>query len=137
MENEVLEVKQALYAGMGIYKELMNSVIEVNSKKLSLEDKKYLSLYLGILNTENGISKQLKEPGFRVYKRIKYKQLTNEEYMNIYKEHFIEIFNQIDFNSIINNFEYLLSFDVVQNFNIAFRFDISELTNNSNKQMAI
>lgn len=137
MEKEILEVKQALYVGMSIYKELMNSIIEVNNKKLSLEDKKYLSLYLGLLNTENSISVKLKEPGFRVYKRIKYKQLTNEEYINIYKEYFVEIFNQIDFNSIMNCFEFLINNEVVQNINKAFRFDIDKLVNKSNKQMAI
>ena len=137
MENEVLEVKQALYAGMGIYKELMNSVIEVNSKKLSLEDKKYLSLYLGLLNTENSVSNKLKEPGFRVYKRVKFKPLTKEEYLNIYEQHFVEIFNQIDFNSITNYFYFLLDQDVVRNINRAFRFDTDNLVNNSNKQMVM
>ena len=60
-----------MICGNGAYVECEGNVLQ--DKKLSLEDKKYLSLYLGILNTENGISKQLKEPGFRVYKRIKYK----------------------------------------------------------------
>jgi len=135
MQNEILEVKQALYAGMSIYKDLINSSIEINGKKLSLEDKKYIGLYLGILNTKNSISLKLKEPGFTVYKRVRYKQLANEEYIKIYNEHFVEIFNQIDFNSILNCFEFLLNYDVVQNFNKAFRFDLTNIINKSNKTM--
>lgn len=137
MENDVFEVKQALYAGMSIYKELMSSIIEVNSKKLTLEDKKYMSLYLGLLNTENCISEKFEEPKFKVYKRVKYKKLTNEEYMNIYKEHFVEIFNQIDFNSIKNYFNFLLNHNAIQNLNNAFRFDMSGIVNESNKQMVM
>lgn len=137
MEKEILEVKQALYAGMSIYKELMNSIVEVNSKNLSLEDKKYMSLYLGLLNTENSISNKLKEPGFRVYKKLNYKQLTKEEYINIYNEHFVEIFNQIDFNSIINYFEFLLNQSIVQNINKVFRFDVDKVLNKSHKQMVM
>lgn len=135
MENEVLEVKQALYAGMSIYNDLMNSVVDVDNKKLSLEEKKYMSLYLGLLNTENSISIKLQEPKFKVYKRIKYKQLTKEEYINIYKEHFIEIFNQVDFNSVINYFNFLLNNEVVQKLNNAFRFDMNNIVNESNKKM--
>lgn len=137
MKNEILEVKQALYAGMSIYKELMNSIVEINGKKITLEDKKYMSIYLGMLNTENIISTKLKEPGYRVYKRVKYKQLTNEEYMNIYKEHFVELFNQMDFNSIVNCFNSLLDNEVIINLNNAFRFNVNKLENNSNKQMVM
>lgn len=137
MENEVLEVKQALYVGMSIYKELMNSTIEINRKKLTLEDKKYLSLYLGLINTENSISNALKDPGYRIYKRVKYKQLFNEEYINIYNEHMVEIFNQIDFNSITNYFEFLLEQEIVKSINRAFRIDVDKVMNKSNKQLVM
>ena len=96
-----------------------------------------MSLYLGFLNTQNSISNELKEPGFRVYEKIKYKKLTTQEYIDIYKDHFVEIFNQIDFNSITNYFYFLLDQDVVRNINRAFRFDTDNLVNNSNKQMVM
>lgn len=137
MKNEVLEVKEALYAGMSIYKELMNSVVEVNKKQLTLEDKKYMSLYLGLLNTDNDISNQLKDSEYRIYKKIRYNELRQEEYIKLYQEHFVEIFNQIDFNSITNYFDFLLEQEVVDNINKAFRFDTNRIVNKSNKQMAM
>ena len=60
------EMSVVIYKSMEIYDTLKKTIIKVNSERLSIEDKKYLSLLLGILNTDNQnkdveINKLLKE----------------------------------------------------------------------------
>ena len=49
------EMSVVIYKSMEIYDTFKKSIIKVNSERLSIEDKKYLSLLLGILNTNNQV----------------------------------------------------------------------------------
>ena len=113
LENN--EVKNAIYSGMSIFNVLKNSIVEVDNKKVSLEDKKYLSLYLGVINSENIISLEFNDLFSKLY--LDYELLDMSLYMDIYIEYFIEIFKNIDFGSIKNYFEYLLEKEIIKKVN--------------------
>ena len=49
------EMSVVIYKSMEIYDTFKKTIIKVNSERLSIEDKKYLSLLLGILNTDNQV----------------------------------------------------------------------------------
>ena len=114
LENN--EVKNAIYGGMSIFNVLKNSIVKVQDKNVSIEDKKYLSLYLGIINSENRISLEFNDLFSEFY--LNYELLDMSLYMDIYLEHFIEIFRNIDFDSIDNYFKFLLEKEIVKKVNI-------------------
>ena len=54
MNKNYEEVKKSIYAGMGIFSTIKDLILVIDGE-LSLDDKKYLSLYLGIINSKNSI----------------------------------------------------------------------------------
>lgn len=115
MIKEIEEVKRAIYVGMSIFNVLKNSIVKINKEIVSLEDKKYISLYLGLINSENKISYEFNDL-FSQY-NINYEILDMGSYMELYIEYFIKIFESIDFNSIDNYFYYLLGKEIVKKVN--------------------
>ena len=133
MENKMNEVKQSIYAGMSIYKEIMNCQIKIDNKKISLEDKKILSLYLGIVSTNNEVSNFLNLNNIYYNIQVKYETLNFEEYLEIYNDNFTNIFREIDFENIFNYFEYLLNNPIIKKYNEANNNNIKLVTENKNK----
>lgn len=133
MKNEYLEVKEAVYIGMNIFNVLKNIVLKSDENFVSLEDKKYMSLYLGFLYSKNKISNCINE--LIDYKRIRYKKLSTEEYIKLYSDNFTNIFREIDFTSINSYFNFLVKQDSAIMINNILKIDIDEVINNSNKQL--
>lgn len=119
MKENCEEVKRALYAGMAILNLIKNYDLSIDGENISLEDKKYLSLYLGIINSKNKVSSYLKEKEikFRINFNFNPKLLKKEDYLEIYNKYFVDIFNDINFNSIECNLDYLLNKEIIQEFN--------------------
>ena len=67
MKENCEEVKSSLYAGMAIFNLIKDYDLSIDKDNISLEDKKYLSLYLGIINSKNRISSYLKAKEIRLY----------------------------------------------------------------------
>ena len=130
MRNKREEVKQAVYAGMSIFYVLKNSIVKIGDENISLEDKKYLSLYLGIINSHNKIAYELRYLFSEL--QMNYEYLDNSIYMELYLEYFIEIIETIDFESIDNSFKYLLEKEIVKKVNID---SLVYNENNSNKKL--
>lgn len=117
MKGNCEEVKTSVYAGMSIFNVLKDIEVNMGEEKVSLEDKKYLSLYLGLISTKNCISLFLKEKEINFKFKINYKFLKQDEYLEIYNNYFINIIDDINFNSIEEYLNYLLSKKIVQDFN--------------------
>lgn len=129
------EIRESICAGMYIYNTLKNCIIKIQGKVVSLEDKKYLSLYLGLLNTNNFISKSLQNTNLKLNTALNLKKLKNEQYIQIYNEYFKDILYNMDFNSFDEFFNYLLDKTVVKRLNIEYDFDPNEFIDKSNKRL--
>ena len=121
MENNIREVKDAIYTGMSVFATLKDFIIESNGQVVSLEDKKYISLYLGVLYSDNDISKTLVDKKNTIYKKVKYRNLSKEELLKTYEENFVDILTKIDFTSLSNYFYFLLENELVYSANKNYR----------------
>lgn len=135
MKGNYQEVKTSVYAGMSIFSLIKDTEISIGEGIMSLEDKKYLSLYLGLINTKNTISDYLKSKNVNISTFINYSFLNNEEYLKIYNTYFVDILDEINFESIESHFDYLLSKEVVKSFNRNYGYHIDKEVDNSNKQL--
>ena len=82
---------------------------------ISLEGKKYLSLYLGIINSPNRISNKYKT----IFSELsfEYELLNSDSYNYLYNLYFAEKLNNINFNSINDYFNFLLEQEVIKKVN--------------------
>ena len=134
MKENYNEVKESLYRGMSIFNILKDVGVVMNGKEVLTEDKKYLSLYLGIINSDNKISIYLKEKNIKFGFPKTIRDLTQEQYLEIYNKYFIDILNEINFESIEYNFNYLLSKKVVRDFNRSNGYYANKTINDRNKE---
>ena len=135
MKENNNEVKMSIYAGMSIFDLIKDVDIILEKQSITLQDKKYLSLYLGIINTNNIVSYYLKSKDINIGTFINFKYLKSEEYLEIYNKYFVEIFKEISFESINDNLEYLLNKKVIKMFNKDNSYYIDNLIkDNDNKK---
>ena len=137
MKENCEEVKKSLYTGMAIFNLIKDYDLNIGRDNISLEDKKYLSLYLGIMNTKNRISSYLKEKEirFRINFNCNPKLLRKEDYIQLYNKYFVDIFNEINFNSIECNLDYLLNKKIIQEFNRYNGHIVDKTVNERNKEL--
>ncbi len=137
MKENCEEVKSSLYAGMAIFNLIKDYDLSIVKDNISLEDKKYLSLYLGIINSKNRISSYLKakEIKFRINFNCNPKLLKKEDYIELYNKYFIDIFKCISFNSIECNLDYLLNKKIIQEFNRCNGHIVDKTVNERNKKL--
>lgn len=137
MKENYEEVKQTLYAGMSIFNSIKDHTLIMGNEEITLEDKKYLSLYLGIINTKNKISLYLKEKEikFKIDFKYNYKLLNQDEYLKVYNEYFVDELREISFSSIEENFDFLLSKKVVKEYNRSNGYYVDKTINDMNKQL--
>lgn len=137
MKGNCEEVKTTLYAGMSIFGLIKDVEISMKDKNISINDKKYLSLYLGVINTENRVSNYLKSNNIKIGTFINFKYLKQEEYLDIYNNYFVDILNEINFESIERNLEYLLSKDVIKDFNISNGYNINSVIEGNKQKVKV
>lgn len=135
MKGQIEDVKRSIYTGMSIYNGLKNREIDLGGENISLEDKKYLSLYLGIIHTDNKISRIIRYLGYKYNIFGNYRNLSMEEYVAIYNNHFIGIVDQINFQSMEDYFKYLLDKDIIKKFNQINNCEIDKMFNVKNKTL--
>lgn len=135
MKEKNEEVKKTIYAGMSIFDIIKDLEINMNKESISLEDKKYLSLYLGIINTKNEVSKYLEEKEIKFNFKINFKYLKKEKYLEIYNNYFVDVFNEVSFESIEENLNSLLNKKVVQDFNRCNGHYVNKTINERNKEL--
>lgn len=99
------EIKNTIYTGISIFKIIKNSIVKIDKQIVSLEDKKYLSLYLGVINCD------IKKCD------IDYEPINKYLYDEIYSEYFKDTLINLDLSSIDNYFNSLLNIDIVKRFN--------------------
>ena len=92
------EMRMVVYKSTEIYETLRKPIIKTNNRKLSIDDKKYLSLLLGILTTNNEIGNILRmlkyDYGIPVIPNLR----SNKECNKIYEEEFLPIFELNNIN---------------------------------------
>jgi len=137
MEEKYEEVKMTIYEGMAIFNLIKDYDLSIDKENISLEDKKYLSLYLGIMSTKNKITEYLEKNkiNFKTYFNFNKKILKIEDYIELYNNYFVEIFNEINFDSIYKYIKYLLGKKIVQDFNEANGYYIDKIFEQRNKQL--
>ena len=112
------EMSVVIYKSMEIYDTFKKSIIKVNSERLSIEDKKYLSLLLGILNTNNQVGNVMRllkyDYGVSVLPNLK----SYPECEKVYFDNFSDLFltNNINENSGVEDLMlFLLQNNFIQN----------------------
>lgn len=126
MIKETNEIKNSIYIGMSIFNVLKGSIIRINDEIVTFEEKKYLSLYFGLISSKNVLNDEYSNS----ISELEYRLLDIDEYIELYKNYFIRIFESIDFNSIENYFKFLLEQPIIKKYNS----DLS-VENNSNKKL--
>jgi len=135
MKGNCEEVKLSVYAGMSIFDLLKGCEIKIWDKAISIEDKKYLSLYLGIINTKNKISSYLDKENIKFNILINFNFLHQDKYLKIYNEYFSDILMDVDFESIENYLTYLLSKDIIKSFNKSNGYHVNKAINERHKKL--
>lgn len=139
MRDNYKEVKKTLYKGLTIFNMIKDYDLKINKDYIGLEDKKFLSLYLGIINTENKVSSYLKQNDIdlKSFVNVESYELSMEEYLRLYENYFVEIFYSLSFNSLETIFNYLLSKNIIQEFNQYNGYCIDFLKENNKKLIKI
>lgn len=89
--NNNLDVNAAFHKGMEVFFVIANAALKIDDKLLTVEDKKILSLLLGIEYTSNNVSKKLKN-FFWSYRVLVYTpDLERDKCIEIYDKNFIEL----------------------------------------------
>ena len=132
MKKETKEIKTSIYFGMSIYKTIKNCRIKLGSYLLTPDDKKYLSLYLGLIKSKNKVSESLNTRKMENNIMVNATFLNQEEYIKIYMNDFSNIIDNVDFSSIENYLSFLASQDIVKVFNEQNGINLSK---KSNKQL--
>lgn len=132
MEKETKEIKTSIYLGMSIYRTMKDCRIKFDQYLLTMQDKKYLSLYLGLIKSKNRVSERFKTLTMENNIMVNATFLNQDEYARIYMNDFADIVDKIDFESIDNYLEFLASKDIVRLFN---QINGISLVKESNKQL--
>jgi len=116
MDNEYLEVMNAMLKGFDIFSILEKCDIRFNDIPISIEDKKIISLYLGLINTENKFSKFVYANGFICNIQVFPKKLASYEYYELKNVKFKSFFDNVEIDTLSSVFLYakfLLQFDII------------------------
>ena len=132
MEKETKEMKTSIYLGMSIYRTMKDCRIKFDQYLLTMQDKKYLSLYLGLIKSKNRVSERFKTLTMENNIMVNATFLNQDEYARIYMNDFADIVDKVDFESIDNYLEFLASKDIVRLFN---QINGISLVKESNKQL--
>lgn len=132
MEKEPKEIKTSIYLGMSIYRTMKDCRIKFDQYLLTMQDKKYLSLYLGLIKSKNRVSERFKTLTMENNIMVNATFLNQDEYARIYMNDFADIVDKVDFESIDNYLEFLASKDIVRLFN---QINGISLVKESNKQL--
>ena len=132
MEKETKEMKTSTYLGMSIYRTMKDCRIKFDQYLLTMQDKKYLSLYLGLIKSKNRVSERFKTLTMENNIMVNATFLNQDEYARIYMNDFADIVDKVDFESIDNYLEFLASKDIVRLFN---QINGISLVKESNKQL--
>lgn len=117
LNNVEEELLVSIYKAMEVFKTFKNSKIKINERTISIEDKKYLALFLGVYYKTNEVSKILHLLRYDYGIEVRTHLLKEEEYMKIYKKNFVDILdNLIEDNTIEEYMLKLLEVDFIKDF---------------------
>ena len=109
------EMNVVVYKSIEIFDTIKNTIIKINSYKLNIEDKKFLSLLLGITETDNQIGNILKmlkyNCGISVLSNLK----SNDECEKIYYDNFSELFESNNITDVADLMLFVLKNDFIKN----------------------
>lgn len=135
MENERLEIENAIYTGICIYNRLSRTIVEIENSFVPLDDKRELSLYLGIIHTQNSFSSRLNETDLKKQTSITYKKLDSSTYFELYTLYFKDIISDYNLETMEEFVKCLLTKDIVKSLNREYNFNMHDFINIGNKQL--
>lgn len=135
MESERLEIENAIYTGICIYNRISRSIVEIENSFVPLNDKRELSLYLGILHSQNHISDKLVKTNIKKHTLITYKKIDSNTYLELYNLYFKHMINDFNLETIEDFLKWLLTKDIVKSLNREYDFNMYDFINIGNKQL--
>lgn len=82
------ELLRVIYKTLEIFKTVKDTKLKLYNKVLSIEDKKILSILLGVLDTSNRVGDRLNKYGFSYGIIVRTSEMKDEEYNDIYNNYF-------------------------------------------------
>lgn len=125
--KEDIELNNAIYMGMNIFDSTKEWFINAQKTEYRINDIKYLSLYLGILNTDNYISKKFKELNYDLSIKFNVTKIDKNKYLDIYDKVFFNILDISNINSFDEYVKFILNQDIIKRINQCANIDINEL----------
>lgn len=124
---EELLIKEALYEGVCIYNEILNCKIKFGNVYLNNINKKYLSLYLGLISAISNIGIKIQPLNISV----NYVKLDKPFFIRMYEDEF----NSITFDSIDEYVNFLMSKNIIKVFNEINGIQIDDVIDRSHKKL--
>ena len=135
MKKNNLEIGNSVYTGVCIYNSLRKRIVEIDRRFVSLEEKIPLSLYLGILHSQNSISSLLEKTELVRGTKIDYKKLDSKEFCELYDLYFKDVIYKMNIETLEDYFKILLENNIVVKLNNEYDVSLSKLNNLSNKAL--
>lgn len=88
------EMQAVIYKSMEMYENIKNSAMKVGNKEVDADDKRYLALLLGILNTNNRVGNVLTLMKYDYGMSVVPGYKSNQECNKIYRNHFCKLFDE-------------------------------------------
>lgn len=118
------KTQKIIKKGEEIYNPLRDSIISISGKKLTLTDKKCLSMYLSIINSDNFFKDLLENLGYTDFIDLKADKTNNENYSMEFRSSFIP-FESDDYLEVLTL--YLLEYPVIKELNRSRGYSIWDL----------
>lgn len=97
--NNDIEVNAAIHKSMEIFMIIKNTILKMDGKVISLENKKLLALLLGIEYTDNNVSRKLKELLYNYRIIVHTDERDKEECIQVYDEYFKDTIESFELES--------------------------------------
>lgn len=135
MENTFNRIELSIIEGTCIFNQLKDCKIEFNQNTLNIEDKKYLSLYLGLIKELSKTYEQFKGINSKLNIQVNCRKLDSNTCRKLLNSYFSKIFENKNFNQIEDYLDYLLNTDIIKEFNRINKLDFNY--KKSNKELIL
>lgn len=135
MKHEINVVDLSIVEGISIFNEVKKCKLEFNQYKLNINDKKYLSLYLGLINILSKMYIYFENINRKLNMQVNNKPINSKKYKEILCNYFSDVFEGVNFNTVEDYLNFLLDKDIVKIFNKINNVDI--YSSDSNKKLIL
>lgn len=132
------EINEVMCKTLEIYEKIKDIILSMDDQKINLNDKKILSLFLGIIHTDNSVSDLFLENGYEYSINLTIPKLSINYYECCYNENFKDIIDSFELDDEIELkllMMKMLELDFVKKFNESKGYSIEDIKYMLNKSL--